>query len=317
MNILGVDLGFMYTKAIAGDSFKIKSVVGGQRSLAFNKMTLSGANKPVSVKVDGDMFFVSDLALQQSESIYYSLKPDRFSSITTKVLLHAILSMAYPNRETTVRVVSGLPVSHYELYREQLKQLVLGEHRIEVYHGTDRLSSLITVPHGKFLPQPIGTLFNKVLDDQGGIKEGKLINRVIGVIDIGFGTTDMLVTESLTPVERLTFSTNTAVNHICRLISSKLHEQFGVVQKGKSHDITNVIKWALVSTAEQLLGEIQVKWVNDWEIDHVVFTGGGSILLYPIMSPNFHSHELMGDSQWSNVRGYIKWGKRSWRNKDA
>jgi len=204
----------------------------------------------------------------------------------------------------------------------------MGEHRIELKMGSEIIKSIVSITQSRLLPQPFGTLLNKVLSNKGDIEDKGLVNRTVAVIDIGFGTTDILVSESLTPIEKLTFSTPTAINHTCRLISSKILEKFGVmlpiyklsdiitskkfIQKGMSHDITSIIDWASASTSEQLLGEIQIKWLNDWEIGHVLFTGGGSILLYQYLSPYFPSSELVVDSQWANVNGYTKWGMRTW-----
>lgn len=329
MHISAIDLGFLYTKAIIGGKpILMKSVVGNAKPQRFADLNM-GLKEDVDnlqCRVGTEEYFVSDLAIDQSDVILHSLKDDRFDSEATEVLTKTVFALGLEG-ETETKIVSGLPVSHYAEYKKNISNLFLGKfHNFNVHDNGKPIMGTVRVNQGVFIPQPFGALLNRVLDSNGNISDKALAGKTVAVIDPGFGTTDVYVADALSPVERLTFSTKTAMNHAYGLIANKIEEQFGVIlplhavekivrkgefrKSGKVYPMHQVIQWAYKSTAQQLIAEITNKWKTIHEIDHILLAGGGGQALSKFILPEFPNIELLDDPQWAVVKGYYKWGVR-------
>jgi plasmid segregation protein ParM len=330
MNISAIDLGFLYTKAIInGKPIIMKSVVGNSKPQRFAdlNMGLKDDVDNLQCRVGMEDYFVSDLAIDQSDTTYHSLKDDRFNGEATEVLVKTALALGFQGDHVTTNVVSGLPVSHYANYKDNISKLFLNKiHNFEVHDHGRLIKGSVKVEGGKFIPQPFGALLDKVLDKDGGIADKALAGKTVAVIDPGFGTTDVYVADALAPVERLTFSTKTAMNHSYGLIANKIEEQFDVLlplhqiekivrkgefrKSGKVYPMQQIVQWAYKATAQQLVAEVTNKWKTIHEIDHILLAGGGGLALSKFILPEFSNIELLENSQWSVVNGYYKWGVR-------
>lgn len=329
--ISAIDLGFLYTKAIInGKRIIMKSVVGNAKKQRFADLDM-GFRKDGKDSLQSRMgmqeYFVSDLAIDQSDVVIHSLKDDRFNSEATEVLVKTAFALGFGQDSVDTKVVSGLPVSHYDVYKDSISKLFIGKtHNYEAQENGVLVKGCARINDGTFLPQPFGALLDRVLANDGSIQDKALANKTVAVIDPGFGTTDVYVASSLSPVEKLTFSTKTAMNHAYILISNVIEERYGVLlplhsiesivqskyfkSKGKIYPMQQTIDWAYKNTATQLLAELTNKWKTIHEIDHILLAGGGGIALSPYILPQFPNIELLEDAQWSVVNGYHKWGVR-------
>lgn len=333
MGIHAVDLGFLYTKAIInGKKVIIKSVVGDSVSQRFGEFDLNINSKEdnIKVKLNDESYFVSDLAIRQSNTIFHSLDDDRFNDLETSVIVNAILGVgqAVGNDEF---IVSGLPVSHFSKYKDDISKLFLANnsktHNYDIENNGKSTKGFVKFTNGRFIPQPFGVLLDNILDDKGQIKDKAKAGKTIAIIDIGFGTTDIYVTNALSPIERLTFSLPIAMNNAYRLISNKIQEQFDISlqlhsiegiarnkefkSKGMVYPVDKLVDWASKNIAEQIVTEILNKWGNSiYEIDEIILAGGGGIPLSKWILDKFSNISLTEDSQWAVVNGYHKWGVR-------
>lgn len=328
-SLVSLDLGFLFVKAIVdGSPIRCKSVVGNGKNLRFEDMRISSMSceDRLSVVMDGNNYFVSDLAIKQSDSVSNSLNPNRFNSKAVKALYQTVLGLGLGSGTHEVYVVSGLPVSHYSKFKSELREMILSVSDYHVRNDAVQIGGSLNVVGCKFIPQPFGIYLDHVLDSRGIIEKKQFASGTVGVIDIGFGTTDIYVVNALEPVESLTFSTDTAMSHAYSLISDRLEEMYGtclplykiesVVDsgffelKGVRHDFSKIISWAFELTANQLLSEISNKWKRSWEIDNILIGGGGGFRLYDYLRLEIPSCQLVSDPQFSVARGYEKWGKR-------
>ena len=57
-------------------------------------------------------------------------------------------------------------------------------------------------------------------------------------------------------------------------------------------------------------------WENDWDIDSIILSGGGSVELSEYLSPNIDGNVVsIGkniDARFNNVQGYCKFGRYKW-----
>lgn len=308
----------------------MKSVVGNSKPQRFADLNFALKNKTDNLESKHGMeyYFVSDLAIEQSDSVLYSLKDNRFDNKATDILVKTAFALGIESDYVESKVVSGLPVSHYSIYKDAIQNLFINKvHNFDVKDNGVSLKGSVRVDEGKFIPQPFGALLDRVLADDGSFKDKALASKVVAVIDVGFGTSDIYVADALSPVERLTFSTKTAMNHSYNLIANKIEEKFDVMlplyavekiarsgefkKSGKIYDMKPIIQWANKLTSQQLVAEITNKWKTIHEIDHILLTGGGGIALSNYTLPEFENIELLDDTQWAVVNGYYKWGVKN------
>ncbi|WJJ55372.1 hypothetical protein QB910_000128 [Dabrowskivirus KKP3916] len=346
-SLVSIDLGFSFCKAIInGKAYIIKSVVGDSKQLRFEDLRMSRSEGDhIITDMRGRKYFVSDLAVTQSKVQQHSLKANRFDSTATKVLLHTLFGMGLGSGEFEGYAVSGLPVSHYTEFKDDIRKLFQGtpvngktsssimKHSYSVYANGEDLQGDFTCLDSRYIPQPFGALLDVMLDDNGNWKRKELGNKMVAVIDIGFGTSDIYVTDSLEASDGMSFSSPVAMNTVYALIAQEIEERGGgdfslalhrieenvrkgsISIRGKEFDLKPVIKYAHETVAAQLIGEIHNKWNNEeWRIDNVFIAGGGGRALHKYIEPEFANTELIEDSQWAVVRGYNKWGKRTWHD---
>lgn len=336
-NIVAIDLGFLYTKAIInGRRIIMKSVVGNSKEQRFKDLDVginTGRDDIIS-RIDEEEYFISDLAVNQSDTVYHSLREDRFNGFAVDALVKTSLGLGLGDGEDkSGKVVSGLPVSHYNRYKKDIEELFLGEenknHYYDVSDSDISYSGNILLLEGKFIPQPFGALVSKLLDSDGDVTDLSIAKQRIAVIDPGFGTTDVYVADSLASVEKMTFSTPVAMNRAYGLISDKIEEKFSVTlplyrlesivhtkefkKNGKTYDMTSIINWAFQMTSNEILSVIENKWKNDLHtVDLILLAGGGGSALAQYLLPEFSNIELLEDSQWSVVEGYYRWAVRQY-----
>jgi plasmid segregation protein ParM len=337
MSISAIDLGFMYTKSIVdGKRHIMKSVVGQGRKLKFRDLDLGGktGDDIIFKEEDGNLCFVSDLAIKQSDVVLHSLKDNRFNGEAVDVLMRTALGIGLGSGVHGTSVVSGLPVSHYDIYKDDIIDLFVGDggksHYFEIEEDQTMIhKGKVNMFKGKFIPQPFGALLDFLLDDSGQIKDNRIASKTIAVIDPGFGTTDVYVVDALTPIEKLTFSTKVAMNYAYQLIGNKIEQELGKtvalyeiegvvltgeLRKGGSrYNMQPVIDWAFRMTAEKLVTEISNKWKDEVNgIELIVVSGGGGASLFPTIQEDFTMETiLLPDPQWAVVNGYYKWGVRN------
>jgi plasmid segregation protein ParM len=84
-----------------------------------------------------------------------------------------------------------------------------------------------------------------------------------------------------------------------------------VVRTGKIRgvDVSEIVNDAFYSLATNIVLEVKNKWGNAWEIEQIVFTGGGAELLKPYLSQAF---DAIFCGQKDNVTGLLWYARRMW-----
>ena len=171
-----------------------------------------------------------------------------------------------------------------------------------------------------------------MLNEAGEVKDKRFVQEKIGVIDIGFRTSDYTVADKTRYSERGSRTTESGISKAFALIAAKLREATGVnVElyrlydavsrgsikiKGKTIDLKPLTEQAFSRLATSIASEVERLWMDDWDIDILVVTGGGGAVLAPYLKPLLQG-EVMGiqsseDARLNNVRGYWKYGTNVW-----
>ncbi len=335
MNVVGIDIGFGFTKATTGkDMLVFKSIFGEATDIQFREQLL-GASSPeehLHIELDGESFYVGELAERQSHVRSFTLDQNQFITNFAKIMAMAALSRLVSTNDN-VNLVTGLPVSFYRRHREELSGLLLGAHTIVTLDASGaRHEMRMTVDQVRVIPQPFGSLFNLMMGDSAELSDKRYVEEKIGVVDIGFRTTDYTVSDKTKYSGRGSGSSESGIARAFAMIAAKLQEKTGVdVElyrmhdavargsikiRGKTIDLRPLTEEAFSKLASAIATEVDRLWADDWDIDLIVVTGGGGAVLAPYLEPLL-SGEVLGidptaDSRLHNVRGYWKYGRNVW-----
>jgi plasmid segregation protein ParM len=178
---------------------------------------------------------------------------------------------------------------------------------------------------------------NLLMDDHGKIVNADLARQKIGVVDIGFRTTDFTIMDKLRYIDRGSRTMDTGISKAFSIISNKLREKCGVnVQlyrlynaaetgtikmKGHGLNFTKIRDQVYSQLAANIANDIDRLWAEDWDIDTIVLTGGGSMelarYLQPLIAGNVRPVMNNVDARLNNVMGYLKYGKHIWGDNDT
>jgi len=335
MRILAADIGFGYTKATDGRQFQsFKSVVGEANPVQYTEAIMPGVQvlQPRHFEIDDSAVFVGELAEAQSRGRGFTLDHSQFMGSYVKTL--ALASLApYVEHGDPVRLVTGLPVSFFRKFKDQLTTLLQQRHTIGIIKPDgSREEKMIYIEKVRVVPQPFGTLFNLMLNDAGKAVQQRFLTEKIGVIDVGFRTADFTVADKTRYSERGSLSTDSGISTAYAAIGGLLHEKSGVqvelyrlyeaVQRGSikirgtRYDLNILVKQAFTQLATRIATEASRLWSDDWDIDAIVLTGGGGLALAPYLAPQLQGEVLPipsdEDARLNNVRGYWKYGQNIW-----
>lgn len=335
MAIVGLDIGFGFTKGTNGrDSLVFKTIFGEASDIQYREQML-GTPKiedHLHVSIDGEDYFVGELAVRQSNVRSFTLDQNQFVSEFSKVMALAAISNLVERNEP-VRVVTGLPISYYRRHRDELSKILTGKHSVVLTDHQGKTQDVpVNISHVRVIPQPFGSLFNQMMNNMAEVIDKRFVQEKIGVIDVGFRTSDYTVADRTRYSERASRTTESGISKAFGLIANKLKEKTGtdievyrlydavergnIKIRGKSFDLKQLTESAFGKLAAAIASEVERLWVDDWDIDLMVITGGGGSVLAPYLQPLLQGEVLSvdpsSDARLNNVLGYWKYGTNVW-----
>jgi len=321
---IGIDVGYGYVKATDGSAeYVFPSVVGVGHDLRY-RSELSRHSRSLDnlvVSDNGLRYFVGNLAIRQSEIAVRSLDQNRVEDKNVKVLFLTGVGLFCDNGLQSFNVVTGLPTDYYASYREGWRDALAGRHNI-VFHDPDEVRERgLEVERLTIVPQPFGTLYNRVLSDDGEVRDQDLAKQRVGIIDIGFKTSDFAVSDGLEFIERLSGSSATGLSTATSIIADRLRADLGLHREnfeldriieegeikiaGRTHDIRDLKRQTFACVAQKIITEVDSLW-DYRDLDCILITGGGGKALAEYLLAEFDNATLVDDAQVANARGYHK-----------
>lgn len=334
MEVIGIDIGFGFTKVATRDEVLIfKSLLGEPTDMQFRANIGNGSFiKNLYVTIDGKSYFIGDFAEQQSNVRRFTLDNEKLISEFVKVLAVTAIGIR-SEKDIPINVVSGLPVGYLRENRERFLQILTGHHNI-TYHNPDgsETRKRITIDKIQMLPQPLGSVFSLLMNGEGKATNMELAKQKIGVIDIGFRTTDFAILNRLKLGERGSSTIEMGISTSFSEIADKLREMSGVSVelyrmykavetgsikiRGQEYNISNLKDQTYSVLAGKIAGVINQLWADEWDIDMILLTGGGGAeltkYLEPLIAGDVIPIENSIDARLNNVQGYLKFGKYKW-----
>ncbi|SDU21125.1 ParM/StbA family protein [Desulfobacula phenolica] len=334
MEIIGIDVGFGFTKAYNGkNSVIFKSILGDATDIHYrSSLGEDSSTSNLHITLENKSYFLGNYAELQSNIREFTLDQEKLIEEFVKILAITAASIC-TDTSAPLHVVSGLPVGYLKRDRKKLKEMILGVHDITIHHtnGQD-VKKRINIDKIHIIPQPIGSIFNLLFDEQGKIKNRELATQKVGVVDIGFKTTDFSIFDHLHYIERGSLTMDTGISKCFSVIVNKLRQESnmnielyrmfkfidsGMIKiKGKEYNISNLKKRVYTHAASAIASDLNRLWENDWDMDSILLSGGGSVELAKYLSPNIDGNvipiENNEDARFNNVRGYCKFGRYKW-----
>lgn len=322
----GIDVGFGFTKAASQErDFIFPSVIGEARPIRYESgLKNENSINRLVLELEGTRYFLGDLASQQSDFLRSTLSKERLVSKESRIFFLAALGLINPEEMGIINLVTGLPVDEYVEYRDGIMELLKGPHSFKI-NGE---SKILKVEKVRVIPQPFGTIFHHLLNEAGEMENQEYGEVQLGILDIGFRTSDFCVAHRLEFIDRLSSTSTTALKNAHDFVGRRLNEQFGInrspyqldqimnskklAYKGQDYDISSLVEEAYALTAEKILSEMNSRWTDQWEMNQILITGGGGATLFEYLKGRIKNCQLAQQSQFSNVKGYLRVAQRSW-----
>ena len=326
--ITGVDLGFGAIKGIgSGKEIEYPSAVGNFNPVRCTVgMEEKSLIEKLCVDYEGNKYFIGEISFTQSVP-RVTMNSERFTSKEGLALIMTSLVLLSNNQHENIELVTGLPVDMYKGLKDQFKNTLLGKHNIKLLNTDGDVQEFyaFNIEKVNILPQPMGTIFDHVLDNSGKNINEELGAGRIAVLDIGKHTVDLIVTDKLTFIDRLSTSFNDiGIYDVCKEFSLALKDKGKnipadsmepYIRNIKPPDGLAELKETIFSNqAEKITSRVINTWQDLWSFDKIYITGGGAVLLgdYIKNSLNSDQVEICDKPTFTNCRGYYKFANLMW-----
>ncbi len=292
---IGIDLGTSTIKVSYREKrYKITSIIG-EPNPGFRGVSpdTSWENNLVIKLEDGTEYYIGELARMQSLVKYPLAREGRMKNAeNAQIAIKAAMGLAIDRKEANLVVATGVPVATGKKEMENLGKFITGKHEIEIKNDatgeTKKLS--IRVLASPVIPEPYGAYYY-MLKKYG---ETKAMDSII--VDIGFGSTDILTiykgTILATASGSIPDAVDTLVTKLAQFLSEKTTKiikpeslmvalekgDFSVNIGGVTYDIkpqisslTNYIAKVIIDEIDKLLDNLP----PDARIKYFILEGGG------------------------------------------
>ncbi|MBP1153313.1 MULTISPECIES: hypothetical protein [unclassified Paenibacillus] len=339
LTVMGIDHGNGYFKGYSNDvkglvlpsGFLTKDSVKREDSTGVGDIKYSEFESSL---YEGERYMwghAVNLAKGKFLSTYTS--EDRYAQKYYKLLSQFGLASLIQEEEGAfdVFLVTGCPSREKGTKREEeLARIFKGRHSVLM---NDRLK-VINVKECKILPQPLGSILDLYIDDEGHIDRQEIGTSYIGIVDIGSGTTDCDGIDSLRaiPEDRHTIPVglHEIYQRLADFINSENPDAYATpksveiqfdcddyqVSKRLTIPIKEVKETIVRETAEYIINELQIRWRNRSKFDMVILTGGGVKVMEPWFKTFIKDITVIEDYQIANARGFLKFGLLLSKNHD-
>jgi len=321
--LYGVDIGYGFNKVAAAGRAPVvmPSIVGSNEELSY-RSDIGDRIRIIPLSLNGHSYLVGEAAKRFSRHRYRIFDSTWAESPYYLLLFVSAVTRIDKSACEPAAVVTGLPVSHYTQERVRQVQHLLGRaHEVRVSSG----ETLVKVEKIKVIPQPFGSFFDLILNDEGKLKDPDKIRERVGIIDIGFQTTDLALA---TPqfIESSSGSLDVGVRSIADQLSRDLSRKYSITLDtteaeealrhksvrifGESVDLSEMIEERTREVAELILSYSHSLWGRGERLNRLILAGGGANTLRSYFStyPNLHVPE---EPSLSNVRGYLKLARKT------
>ncbi len=330
---LGIDVGFSRTKGTGSDGkqtdfisqiapFEPVKFVSNVKDIPYSQRMV--------VSYNSEKFFVGESAGKQSLPSA-TIQRTRTVNREGELLLLGAMGNLIDNSPEHINLVVGLPVSNLDL-KDKYIEMASGKHTFTLLEldGSYRKEITVSVDNIACLPQPFGSLFDSVLDNRGQFIASAVAAGNVGILDIGYGTTDFLRSLNLEFKNKLSCSVEgiggfMIAQTLSNLIYDKYQERIQIedidpyvkgadlMLNGEVIKLTELRKQSFKMSAEAILSRLVSLWPDLNRLDLIIITGGASLLIGDYLAGRLGKMALVvTDPVFSNAKGYLKYSLMKW-----
>lgn len=238
-------------------------------------------------------------------------KADAFKIMTKIVMARVAWDLGIQPTEK-ICIITGVPSNQTDTEAEQYIYNAImdsnGLHKVDVKDNTDNGGEvLFQVDHVEITSQPVATVLGRYLDEEGNVGDEQYENMKVAVIDIGAGTTDFDIIDSLRRLGHLKHSIKNGFRDVYSEMRTVIVNKFGsdvtdhkllktVIQKpvkvmirGVEHnayeyspslreekiDLTKQVNDGIHIVSVAVQQAINEKWKTQSDLDEVLVVGSG------------------------------------------
>jgi plasmid segregation protein ParM len=326
MDHLGLDIGFASVKTVTQYGFDaFPAVVGDWPADGFRLGGGLDGRDAGALVHEGRAYLVGERALRLASRRFASLGRTWFESPAYRVLAITALRRTLVARGRTVSLVTGLPVDDLKQHAEAVKLALEGTHKVEVL--PEHTPWDVTIAGVTVIPQPLGTLFAEILTPEGQLlTDGERSGRV-GVLDVGFRTSDFFTLQGFDVVEAECFTRNTGAAQIMMELSRVIAREHGleldphavdeavlrgtIDVAGEARPLRHLVASLLDRHAEAIIAHATMCWGDQAKgLRRVYLTGGGAQLLGERLLRLGPHAKLVARPGLHNAEGYFRFARR-------
>lgn len=335
MVTIAVDVGFGKVKGFSdkGKMIDFPSVIGDFHPVQFVSGLGNDQIQNLVIGYNHKQYFLGEAALKQSKP-QATVDKDRTVSEEGLVLLMGALSLLVGEKVSdSFNMIVGLPVMHYESLKDTYIAAIKKLHIIDNLSLTGELLNrkYLTIAAVKVLPQPMGTFFDNLLNENGEIVNSKLATENVGIIDIGYNTLDFARIDNFDFINpRSTSYSGLGIFSAYQNLSVEIYRNLGIeippeqieaiIRKGEMNisgrqiSLEQFKQNAFTETARQIISRVKSFWPDRWSLDKIIISGGGASLLGEFLIQEFQQASIGTNPMFANVSGYKKFGRRVWKS---
>lgn len=327
---IGLDLGYGYVKGIneKGKRVIFPSLVSIAHDRSLSKLFQNSSNIMDNLHVsisdgkDRQEYFVGELARNESRYATFVLDEDKINHPYTRVLLATAAALLMPEDNSPVHVVTGLPLEQYKHKKDEFLEMLKNFKAIVSVNEVNK-SWVVKFDRVTLFPQAAGAVYYSIWDD---ISKYLAKGGYIGLIDIGFKTTDYIVFKlgkKILLQNEMSNTINTGMSDLYGMVGQlflqktgaifdirvamEIVENGGILYRGERVDMESEVEKAKREVALIIKDEVKKSWGSQIDLFNTVFlAGGGAKELEPYLLDIYPRTVLVSDPQMANVKGFLK-----------
>ncbi len=182
-------------------------------------------------------------------------------------------------------------------------------------------------------PQPMGAFFAWGLNDKGvWARSDRDLERLVGVVDVGFNTVDLLSLQGGAIVERYTGGNQLGMSRPASQLASAVQREYGrlpsmretdgiiqaylsgdaaeVAAGGEVHDVSAMVADVIEQWSGEVVAYLSGVWGTDPGFAATLLTGGGANAIYGRVRAQWGGAEVLKNPVTANARGLARYARR-------
>ena|SRR5699024_7759714 len=338
---IALDIGYGFIKGFNSDNKRIllPTLIGNgfDRNLntAFGSGQKDGLDN-IHVVYDGDDYFIGNLA-KESNRTSRVFEQKRYNHEYFKILLNVAIQLLTEGKTSQVNVSTGLPLSFYQSQAKEARESILGVQPTVEWKSGLLEGQVIrnNINNAILFPQGASAIYSALVNSDGKYTYPNLMNEgtLVGLIDIGFRTTDFVVVEiqkdgSFVPRLSLSSTLDTLGVHqlhhdvvmefknitngadLNEYHLSRVLDNGHISFKGERLDFKNFIEEKKHEISSNIADRLKSFWGEESSMfDEIFLAGGGGMMFKDFLQPHFDNRiKLVKESQFANAIGYYRYG---------